>query len=119
MDDPQDQLAALRRQREKRALIVERAIASMSPTPYTNTMKKDLQGQLSFEDALFSPPTEDPVPTETEPPTVYRTAKLPLKLSRRQQAQVLWLMTAQRRLYNAAIAYSRCPAGVPVLCWRL
>ena len=82
-------------------------------------MKKDSQEQLSFEDALFSLPTEDPVPTEIEPPTVYRTAKLPLRLSRRQQAQVLGLMTAQRRLYNAAIAYIRCPTGVPVLCCSL
>ena len=43
MDDPQDQLAALRRQREKRALIVERAIASKSPTPYTIALKRGLE----------------------------------------------------------------------------
>src|SRR5574338_977929 len=28
-------------------------------------------------------------------------------------------MTGQRRLYNAAIAYIRCPTGVPVLCCSL
>lgn len=43
MDKPQDQLAALRRQRQKRALIVERAIGAGSDVAAVAILKRGLE----------------------------------------------------------------------------